>query len=223
MDYQGLRRGRRLAAVLVSLVLVVAMAGAVHAQESESNLDLMTSLTEEVAVELLSALDEARAGRALRLVSFANSEEYRFLEKVFTTVLTDRGVQLYRTSAAPEATETQDDALELHLQATEFSVAYPKIFRSYLMGGKKVRRTANIALVATLIDPDTGAVLRVEEGSRGAADVVLHGDLRDIEEGTFEFVRPPVPPTGWARAVEPVFVSGIIVGLIYLFFSNQSD
>jgi len=95
--------------------------------------------------------------------------------------------------------------------------------QSYLIGGKKVRRVASVGIAATLVDPATGAVLDTAEASRDDADQFAHRDLYRVEAGTYEFVHPAIPGSGWTRIVEPVFVSGIIVGLIYLFFSNQSD
>ena len=43
-----------------------------------------------------------------------------------------------------------------------------------------------------------------------------------VEAGLYSFTKPERETKKWGRIVEPVVVSGIIVGLIYLFFSNQS-
>lgn len=59
--------------------------------------------------------------------------------------------------------------------------------------------------------------------SSDQTDQFSHGDLNRIQEGTYTFVKPEMPGSGWSKVVEPVFVSAIIVGMIYLFFSNQSD
>ena len=222
----NMQTSRRACWLVPALVLVMAATVAVEgapAQENGSNLVVMRTLTREVAVEVLDALDAARNGRALRLQSESETEEYQFIAQVFTTVLDERGVQVYRPAAGPEAEASQSGALELRIRATEFSVVYPGVFRSYLIGGKKVRRVASVGVAATLVDPATGAVLDVAEAARDEADKFSHGDLYQVEEGTYEFVHPAIPGSGWTRVVEPVFVSGIIVGLIYLFFSNQSD
>ncbi len=206
--------------VLVCMLVVVGPSTG-RAETQNSNLDLLTSLTTEVVEELLTRLEDARGDRGVRLVPYANSEEYRFLETVFMTRLTERGVQVYKATAAGPGGD--DNVVELQFQALEFSVVYPKIFRSYLIGGKHVRREADVTIIATLVDPGDGSVIRVEQASREGSDQFSHGDIGRVEQGNFSFVRPEMPPSGWARIVEPVFVSGIIVGLIYLFFSNQSD
>jgi hypothetical protein len=226
MVCQTSRVGRRLVAVWMAAVVVTLAAvgvGGAGAQPEASNLELMSSITEDVVRDLVASIEEARAGRGLRLVPYANTEEYRFIENVFTTVLNERGVEIYRPLGSQGQAGAPRDVLSLEFQATVFSVVYPKIFRSYLIGGKQVRRKADVAVVVTLVDPSSGAVLTVEQASREVSDTFSHGNLSQMEEGTFQFVRPAMPPSGWGRVVEPVFVSGIIVGLIYLFFSNQSD
>ncbi len=47
--------------------------------------------------------------------------------------------------------------------------------------------------------------------------------LFQVENDLFTFTKPEKKATNWSKIVEPVVVSGIIVGLIYLFFSNQSS
>lgn len=220
MNYRVTRGGGRVMTCLLAALIVVSTAGPVPAQEAASNLDVMEGLTREVAGDIVTAFDAARRGRPVRLSPAQTTEEYRFVESMFTSVLDERDVPVY-TGAAKE--ETPADVLELRFETLEFGVEYPDVFRSYLIGGKNVRREAVVTIRGTLVDPASGAVLEVTESSRGESDEFSYGDLGTMERGTFEFLRPPMPSSGWTRVVEPVFVSGIIVGLIYLFFSNQSD
>jgi len=208
-------------AVLCVLALCLSRVDA-RAGEAPSNLELMTTLTTEAVTELMTRVEHTTGGRGVRLKPGANSEEYRFIANIITTVLSERGVTVHQTVAANQAA-TPDDALDLQFQALEFSVTYPKVFRSYLVGGKHVRRRADVALLVTVVDPTDGTVLRTDQASRNSEDEFGYGEMGGVERGTFAFVRPEVPSSGWTRAVEPVFVSGIIVGLIYLLFSNQSD
>ena len=90
-------------------------------------------------------------------------------------------------------------------------------------GGRKVMRHVDVTVLGKLIDPDDGSMLWIGEASDHHNDEFSHGMLTRVEEGTFLFTKPELPTSGVTRYVEPVLVSGIIVGLIYLFFSNQSD
>ena len=118
------------------------------------------------------------------------------------------------TSTAP--------TLKLQYQNVVFDLKYVDSHRSFVVGGKRVDRRAAVRVMATLSD-ESGRVLWVGEGARDHDDEIDYGDAARVEQGNYQFSHPVVPSGGWARVVEPVFVTGVIVGLIYLFFSNQSD
>ncbi len=63
----------------------------------------------------------------------------------------------------------------------------------------------------------------VGEAESSYEDSFPFGRISEVEDGAFAFTKPPRDGTNWGKIVEPVVVSGIIVGLIYLFFSNQTD
>jgi hypothetical protein len=72
-----------------------------------------------------------------------------------------------------------------------------------------------------LVDPTDQSVVWIGEAERSHKDKFSYGDLEEIEAGSFMFTKPEQKSTSWGKVVEPVVVSGIIIGLIYLFFSNQ--
>jgi len=78
------------------------------------------------------------------------------------------------------------------------------------------------SLYAKLLDPENEAVLWVGEAERSHEDQFPYHLISQVEEGVLGFTKPPHQTVKWSKIVEPVVVSGIIVGLIYLFFSNQS-
>ena len=113
--------------------------------------------------------------------------------------------------------------MELQYQARDFTLSYPKVYRSFLIGGRKVKRTARVNLLAKLIDTRDRSVVWVGEASDTYEDQFAHKHLAQVEAGLFEFTSPPKSQADLGKIVEPVVVSGIIVGLIYLFFSNQDN
>jgi hypothetical protein len=113
--------------------------------------------------------------------------------------------------------------LVLTYQNVAFAIAYPDVYRSHLIGGKRVKRRADIRVHATLTDAASGEVMWVGEAARESSDEFDYDDVARVEQGVYQFARPVLPGGGWGKYAEPVFVTGIIVGLIYLFFSNQSD
>jgi hypothetical protein len=114
-------------------------------------------------------------------------------------------------------------AFVLQYQNVVFNVKYVDSHRSWVVGGKRVERDAAVRIMATLTDPADGRVVWVGEAARDSNDEIDYGKAIQIEQGNYAFNKPVVPSAGWGKYVEPVFVTGIIVGLIYLFFSNQSN
>ena len=202
-------------ALLVAAVLLVAVPA--RGEDPKTNLDVMRGLTTEAIDEVLAKWGSKVDARGVQLKPYANNEQYVFITTLLTTMLTDRGIKTYQAG-------TEDSgAIVLEYQALRFNLSYPRVYRSWLIGGKKVERRAEIELLTTIVDPDDGSVVSVGQSVRDHKDNFPYKQVGRVEEGNFQFTRPPVPSSGWGKYVEPVFVSGIIVGLIYLFFSNQSD
>lgn len=205
------------APLLAGLAVALMICPARAEEPAPTNLDLMTRLGNQVVAEIIGEIEPEVRGVRLRIVPSANTEEYVVLEDVFTRLLEERGIDtVYREP------EEGDSLYELDYRVPVFRLSYPKVYRSHLIGGKKVKREANLRVHAKLI-ADDGDVLWIGDSSAEFSDQFPHGDLSRIQEGSYEFVNPEMPGSGWGKLVEPVLVSAIIVGMVYLFFSNQSD
>jgi hypothetical protein len=223
-------RSKPMAALSILFVTCVLVeVEAVHAEKAvQTNLELITQLSTEVVEDLLSDIPREIAPRRVILSPHASDERYEFLTNVFTRTLTANGYRTFsaRGGAAALKTAASEDStggiMKLEFQAIEFNLSYPKIYRSHLIGGRKVKRYAEVKLFTKLLDPRDEAVVWVGEASRSREDQFPHRLLDYVEAGVFDFNKPPRESTNWGRIVEPVVVGGIIVGLIYLFFSNQS-
>jgi hypothetical protein len=240
------------------MVAMTVSAARVYADDkpAPSNLEVLSSMTMEIAEELYGKFGSEIGTRAVRLQPFGPGEDYVFVGNVFMDVLTRHEVKTIAaavpgaaapavpgsttassppagagmppaTVAAPESTTVvvvgAPGDIVLTFQNVAFAIAYPDVYRSHLFGGKRVKRRADIHVHATLTDAASGEVLWVGEASRGSADEFEFDDAARVEQGVYQFARPVLPGGGWGKYAEPVFVTGIIVGLIYLFFSNQSD
>jgi hypothetical protein len=236
----------RVIAAMTALTLAAASVPVHAAENAPSNLDLLGRMTTEIAQELYGKFGPVLGARSVQLRPFGAGEDYTFVGNIFTNVLTTHDVTTISASGASPMSPTQSSpstsmsmtdstatstvssnptsgACVLTYQTIAFGVSYPDVYRSHLVGGKKVKRRADVRVHATLSDAQTGKVLWVGEAVRENADEFDMDDAARVEQGVYQFARPVVPGSGWGKLVEPVFVTGIIVGLIYLFFSNQSD
>jgi len=229
--------GRDVAAAAAVCLALGGVSGAVSVRAAEavaSNLDLMTQLTAQVVDELYTKFQGGLEGRSLTLRPFGSGEDYVFVGNVLASELTKRGVTVLEPqgpgpagtaggSLSSDPVASSPEAYVLGFQTIAFGITYADVYRSHLVGGKHVRRRADVRLMVTLSDAASGRVAWVGEAARNHEDEFEHGDAARVEQGTYQFARPAMPSSGWGRYAEPVFVTGIIVGLIYLFFSNQSD
>jgi hypothetical protein len=221
---------------LVFCLLVITTAGisewAVAAESATTNFEVMKSMTTEISEELVAGFPPDVAGRDLVLSPAAIDERYEFLTSVFTQVLTAKGFRAHDpvvknpadTTAAgsnsPRRAGGSDLNIEFHI--TDFDLHYNKIYRKFLIGGKRVNRSADVRVTIRLVDPSDGYIVWVGEAFRSHDDNFSYGEIDEVEAGLYSFTKPSRETRKWGRIVEPVVVSGIIVGLIYLFFSNQS-
>jgi hypothetical protein len=221
------RQHRALIWCAVVLGLATAAPAAAEDKTAISNMDLMNELAGEVAKELLDSVPpDIKLGRVI-LSPYGSQEEYEFIDDVFARVLTSTGRKVYASSQTIADSLLTDGefgmTLRLEYRALNFDLSYPKIYRPFLIGGKKVKRKAVIKLRAKFVDPSDESVVWISEASRSYEDQFPHKQLPEVEAGLFAFTKPERSTTKWGRIIEPVVVSGIIIGLIYLFFSNQND
>lgn len=147
------------------------------------------------------------------------------VEKVFENVLlrrmTDAGMRV--AAKPPESDEAQRPAYALSYQIIRYTLKYPGIGRSYWIGAKEVERLAEIGIFATLVETGTGEIVWVGDTQKRYEDSIAYSLLDRVEDPDLEFTRPPRNEIRWSRIIEPVFVGGIVVGLVYLFFANQDN
>lgn len=212
----------------VGVVVTVTSAPLMADEPVVTNLGLMETMCREVTEEVIATIPSRLSVRAVLLAPSGRDEPHEFLGDIFTRSLTDKGIKVY-TSSPPkvsESTSVDDPAttgLTLQFQAMDFDLRYVKTYRSYLIGGKRVKRHANLRVLAKLVDPSDHSVVWVGEATRSSDDSFSFGDIAAVEAGLYTFNKPPRVNSNWGKFVEPVVVTGIIVGLIYLFFANQTD
>lgn len=226
------RRNITVFCLLVSLT--VGTWGLARADEpTKTNFETIKTMTIEISDELIAGFPAEVAGRDIVLAPAARDERYELLTNVFTQSLTGKGFRAFEqvaknpadttgaTTSAARAAGASD--LNIEFEIIDFDLRYTKIYRSYLIGGKKVKRSADVRVNVRLVDPSDGLIVWVGEATRSIDDVFKYGDIDEVEAGLYSFTKPSRDTKKWGRIVEPVVVTGIIVGLIYLFFSNQTD
>jgi hypothetical protein len=109
----------------------------------------------------------------------------------------------------------------LRYRVVHFELSYPKNYRTSPLGSRKVQRRFSVSLQAHLLRGEREDVVWVNSGDVEGLDVVPASKLSLIEGTDFPFTKPELRTRGLGSLVEPALVSGIVAGLIYLFYTNQ--
>jgi hypothetical protein len=110
----------------------------------------------------------------------------------------------------------------LDFRIGELEVDYTRRWRKSLFGSAMVERSARAAIFFRLLDGTDGRVLWTDSGRREKKDIVPQKILARLED------IPGLGPSaesgggGITRVLEPLIVSGIVVGLVLLFYSSRT-
>lgn len=110
----------------------------------------------------------------------------------------------------------------LRFRIVEFEIAYPDNYRTSPLGKRKVQRRASVSVLAHLLRGERENVVWVGTGDVERMDVVPASKLPLLEGPSFPFDPPALETHGIGSLVEPALVTGIVAGLIYLFYTNQN-
>lgn len=200
-----------LVGTLAALAFGAATAGA---QPPPTNFELVRSAARLAATQLATGLRpvEVEGSLALRLVG--NHPGGFLVENALSGALAEAGRTV---RARPDSTGPV-----LEFEVVDLGLSYPDVHRRAWLGEKRVEREARARLFARLVDQVEGTILWADQAEAKAHDEVRHADLPALEEKSgAEYLKATVPETRWNKLVEPAVVTGIVVGLIVLFFSNQ--
>jgi hypothetical protein len=190
-----------------------------------TNFQVFEKISGDAAQEIVAGV-QAKAPAGLIVVTKvkgAGDADFIF-EDALVAHLRDAGMRV-AVAKAKEASAAPDSAgvFDLSYRIIRLSLTYSRIWRHHWFGGKAVDRLARATVRAQLTERRTGTVLAVVESQKRYADSIPYSLLGTVEEKQYEFTRPARDEFKMAKIVEPVVVAGIVTGLVYLFFSNQSN
>lgn len=192
--------------------------------EVPTNFEIIERMSNEAVREIISGIGTIRQEDLVLLTKTKTAGNVDFvLENTFVREMRNAGIRV-----AIEAPQ-KDDPVEasgnyrLSYQIVRLSVAYTDISRPWWLFSKRVERSARADLFVQFIDLSTGDIALVKEIHKEYGDTIPYSKLKLVEDAQYDFTRPSRSEFKMARILEPLVVGGIVVGLVYLFFSNQSS
>ena len=178
-----------------------------------SNTDL---LVEMIEVAIGEALDEMTVPDEVESPVIFIAKEGKhdanwLVEHVLAERLLNRGF-----AVALDSTVYDESRFRLSFRILDMGI----IARSGLRG-KYAERQSRITLILKLNDEVSHTVLWQDEITRVSSDRVPKKNLDLLQHSDHKFAKTELEEQSWNKFVEPMVVSTVLGGLMYLFFSNR--
>ncbi len=178
-----------------------------------SNMDLLVEMV-EVAVD--DALGEMIVSKevdssVILVVEEGKHDANWLVQHVLSERLLDRGF-----SVAIDSMLYESSRFRLSFRILDMGI----IARSGLRG-KFAERQSRITLVLKLNDELNHKVLWQDEITKVSSDKVPKNNLGLLQHSEHNFAKTDLEEKSWNKFVEPMVVTTVLGGLMYLFFSNR--
>ena len=194
-----------------ALIPFFALTAAVCAAPLPTNMDLVTETVERAVERALTEMDapEQLSASTLLIQSQTKHAANWLLEHVLVEQLLSRGFVV-----TLDSTSVQPDGMRLAFRILDLGVHG----QAGLLGGS-IERQSRVVLAFNLSQDD---ILRWQgEFPAQQTDRDPKRRLDQLEHPTYSFAKTEIESQSWGKFVEPVIVSTVLGGLIYLFFSNR--
>jgi hypothetical protein len=181
-------------------------------EDAVTNLGVAHAMAEEVAGAVLAALPDRFAGK-FRVQAKTDHAGNSILDLAFEEAARKRGLRV----------GVSESGTYLEYRVLELRIAYTGVDRSAFLTSKEIERHGACVVAAGLVDSATGELIATTQQEVIMADRFDY-DLRElVASASYPFTAPTLSEKDWSKSAEPVVVTGMLAGLVYLFFSNQSS
>jgi hypothetical protein len=189
-----------------------------------TNFQIIERISSQTVQEIISGMGTVPQDAVVLLNKTKGAGTVDFvLENTFVMEMRNAGIRLAIESPKKDEATPANGAYRISYQIVRLSLSYPRISRKWWFGSKVVDRAAQADVFVQFIDLATGDVAWVKEIHKEYRDTIGYSHLKEVEEAQYDFTRPSRSEFKMTKLLEPLVVGGIVVGLVYLFFTNQSS
>jgi hypothetical protein len=193
-------------------------------EEVLANYEVIEKISDEAIQELIANMPRFPEGSVVYVEKQRGVGEIDFvLENVLLVAFRNAGIKVARMKVEEREEAEESNSFSLSYQIIRLSLGYSKISRKYWLGSKRVDREAQIDLFAQLAETGSGEIIWVGESQKRHEDVIDYSLLEKVEDPEYAFTQPERKELRLSKLIEPLVVGGVVVGLVFLFFSNQSN
>ena len=178
-----------------------------------TNMDLLVETVASAVDEGLGRIEMPDDAAAFPLLIVAQSKHDAnwMVEHLLANRLLTRGF-----SVTLDSTAAQPGSMRLSYRVLDLGVSAYSGLR-----GSEVSRQGRATLALRLSDERDDVVHWQDEITRTQSDQIPKKQLDILQHDQFKFAKTELEEQTWSKFVEPVIVSTVLGGLIYLFFSNR--
>ena len=195
------------------LVALMVCATASAAVPFPTNMDLLVETVASAVDESLARIEmpDDAATAPLLVVAQSKHDANWMVEHLLANRLLTRGF-----SVTLDSTAAQPTSMRLSYRVLDLGVSAHSGLR-----GSEVSRQGRVTLALRLSDERDDVVHWQDEITRTQRDQIPKKQLAILQHDQFKFAKTELEEQTWSKFVEPVIVSTVLGGLIYLFFSNR--
>lgn len=178
-----------------------------------TNMDLLVETMASAVDESLARIEmpDDAATAPLLVVAQSKHDANWMVEHLLANRLLTRGF-----SVTLDSTTVQPTSMRLSYRVLDLGISAHSGLR-----GSKVSRQGRVTLALRLSDEGDDVVHWQDEITRTQRDQIPKNQLAILQHDQFKFAKTELEEQTWSKFVEPVIVSTVLGGLIYLFFSNR--
>ncbi|MFT7692678.1 MAG: hypothetical protein ACI8P2_001298 [Candidatus Latescibacterota bacterium] len=197
---------------LVALLLLLPM-GASAITPHPSNMDVIVQAIEEAVDEALgqSEIPTDASNLPVFIAAQGKHDANWLVDHVLAHRLLERGF-----SVAADSNKVSSEGMRFSFRILDLGITGQSGLR-----GSHVDRQSRVTLALRLSRESDNTVYWQDEITRLHADSIPKKQLEILQHSTYSFAQTELEEQSWSKFVEPMIVSTVLGGLIYLFFSNR--
>ena len=202
-------------AFIRALILLLALAPTLGAAPLPTNLGLVAETLDQAAARALAKLQAMKGADPLHGPLLIEAQSEHPANWMADHILCERLLQS-GFEVVLDSTSAPSEAMRLSYRIVDLGIAGS----SGLRGGE-VRRRSRATLALRLSDRGNEVLYGQCEETVQRQDRIPRNKVEFLQHSSYAFARTEIEEQSLGKFVEPVIVSTVLGGLVYLFFSNR--
>ena len=195
------------------LATLLVCATALNATPFPTNMDLLVETVSSAVDAGMAEMNfpEDAALAPMLVVAQAKHDANWMVDHLLANRLLERGF-----AVTLDSTMAQTSNIRLSYRVLDLGVTGKSGLR-----GSSVNRQGRVTLALRLSDEDDDTIYWQDEITRVRRDQIPKNKIEILQHDDFKFAQTELEEQTWSKFIEPMIVSTVLGGLIYLFFSNR--